>query len=563
MGALVGLAQALLTCIIWVDAKSPNVVLLVLDDIGWADVGYHGGNFPTPNIDKLAKTGVELDRMYVMPQCSPTRAAIMTGRYSFRTGLQHFETLLPGATGGIPSGTPTIADTFKSAGYATHMVGKWHIGYSKWSQTPTGKGFESHYGYLQGQCDYYNRSIGTCNSSAGGICLYKVNKGKHSPAGDTSAAYDFWDDRRAVYEDFGRYTVDAYESRLQRLLMPYGSASPPEKPLFLYFAEQQLHIPLQAPPEAKYLEKCRGVVGSGDLTNRTVLCSMASRLDDSVGRLVSMLQNYGMWNNTLIFATSENGGMTQWSDIWPASASSNWPLRGGKTTVFEGGVRAMAFVSGGALPPAARGTQRSTLMHAVDILPTLASFAGVPLLGGDRDGLDAWPAIASGASFARTEIPLNIGVNPLGGLPSFFPGHLVNDGGLNYSALISWPWKVIVGDPYIPLGANMAKDRRRDGWWTVDGYEYKPPPDDFKVPMRLYNLENDESEEHNVAGQAEHAELLKSLLARVEYYASKESGWVKPQFNMPMPLGNPRFHNWTWAPFHLLEEPGEASEFVI
>ncbi|CAE8600890.1 unnamed protein product, partial [Polarella glacialis] len=133
MGALVGLAQALLTCIIWVDAKSPNVVLLVLDDIGWADVGYHGGNFPTPNIDKLAKTGVELDRMYVMPQCSPTRAAIMTGRYSFRTGLQHFETLLPGATGGIPSGTPTIADTFKSAGYATHMVGKWHIGYSKWS----------------------------------------------------------------------------------------------------------------------------------------------------------------------------------------------------------------------------------------------------------------------------------------------------------------------------------------------------------------------------------------------------------------------------------------------
>jgi len=391
--------------------------------------------------------------------------------------------------------------------------------------------------------------------------MYRVNKGSHSPLGDAAEGYDFWDNKNAVYTDFGKYTVDAYESRLDTILKPYGSAAPPAQPLFLYFAEQQLHIPIEAPPQPKYLESCRGVGGSGGATNRTVLCSMASRLDDSVGHLVAMLRSYGMWNNTLVFAVTDNGGMTHWSDQFPASASSNWPLRGGKTTVFEGGVRAVAFVNGGALPASARGTQSAALLHAVDVLPTLAGFAGVPLIG-NHDGLDVWPTISSGAAFERKELPLNIGVNPLGGFPFFMPGQ-VKDGALNYSAVISWPWKVIVGNTYIKAGS--IDDRRRDGWWTIEDYEYKEPPDEEHVLFRLYNLQDDESEQHNLADSAEHADVLASLMERVHFYASKESGWVKPQLTVPSPRGNPRFHNWTWAPFRLEteEESEEASKHEL
>lgn len=533
------------------EAGSPHVVLLVLDDIGWADVGYHGSNFPTPNIDRLAATGIKLERMYVMPQCSPTRAAIMTGRYSFRTGLQHFTTILPGTTPGIPEWDKTLAETFKAGGYATHMIGKWHIGYSKWSQTPLGKGFDSFYGYLQGEVDYYNRTLASCE---GHECLFRMNEGVISPFGPGAAAYDFWDEYKPVVEDFGKYTVDAYDAHLDQVLSPYGTADAPSKPLFLYFAEQQMHIPIEAPPQPEHLEACRGVTGGEGQVNRTVLCSMASRLDESMGRLEKLIRKYGIWDNTLIFAVSDNGGMTQWGRLWPASASSNWPLRGGKTTVFEGGVRSVSFVNGGALPAAARGSTSKQLLHAVDILPTLASFAGVPLLT-QGDGLDVWPAISAGAPVNRKELPLNIGVNPLGGLPWSTPG-LVHDGATNYSALISWPWKVVVGDPYVIFATK--DDRRRDGWWSIEGYQYTAPTEEMSLPYRLYNLEDDEAERKNLADNLEHQDLLKQLIERVKWYASSENGWVKPQSNVPQTSANPRFHNWIWLPF--LREGEEASQ---
>jgi arylsulfatase A-like enzyme len=535
-------------------AKRPHIVVLVLDDVGWADVGYHGGNFPTPNIDSLVKSGVELNRMYVLPQCSPTRSAIMTGRHAHKTGLQHFQTIFPGSAAGIPKDVPTMAETFKAGGYATHMIGKWHLGYSSWSQTPIGRGFDSHYGYLQGQTNYYNRTMPSCAKNA--PCMFKVNKDAHSPLGDQAEGYDFWDNKKALTEDLGKYTVDAYEHRLESILEPYASSTPPEKPLFLYYAEQQLHIPLQPPPEAKHLEACRDVVGGSATVNRTILCSMASRLDQTIGHLVDSLKKNGMWDNTLIFALSDNGGMTLSSNIFPFSASSNWPLRGGKTTVFEGGVRSVSFVNGGALSSSARGTKVDSLLHAVDILPTLASFAGIPLLKQDLcDGLDAWSVITTGASIPRTDIPINIGVNPLGGFGGFAP-NIVKGGGMNFSAMISWPWKFIVGDTYISFG---AQDHPRDGYWTIKPYDFVAPPEEKPhLPYRLYNLEDDETESHNLAQDTTHTALVKELLEKLHSYAKKENGWRADQFNLPRPLANPRFYNWTWSPFHPFEDMDET-----
>lgn len=521
-------------------AKKPNVVLLILDDIGWADVGYHGGNFPTPNIDSLARNGVMLNRMYVLPQCSPSRSSMMTGRYAFRMGLQHFETLFPGTTGGIPDGVPTIGDTFKSAGYSTHYVGKWHLGYSKWTQTPLGKGFDSFYGYLQGETDYYKRTFPSCDKSADLLCIYKENNDSSvkSPLGPNADGYDFWDDRAPLWSDLGKYTIDAYEKRLDSILTNSSQAA---EPLFLVFAEQQLHIPLQSPPEEIYQARCQGVKGGSSRVNRTTLCSMASRLDDTVGRLVAMLKSKNLWQDTLIFVSSDNGGMTHWGEGFPASASSNFPLRGGKTTLFEGGVRAVSFVTGGALPAEARGQTRHDLLHAVDILPTLASFAKVPLPAG-LDGRDAWETIAHGKALGRTELPLNIDLNPLGGLPP--SSGLVAGGGTNYSALIAWPWKLIVGSPTVRW--KQVEEQDRTGYWTIHDYRHEAPPVEAG-DVRLYNIEEDEEERKNLA--ASKRPLVEHLLARLQWYTKAGNGFVASQDNLPQPLGNPVLHNWTWSPF--------------
>jgi len=285
-----------------VATNKPNIVLLVLDDIGYADVGFHGSDFVTPNIDGLAKSGVELDRMYVMPQCSPTRAAIMTGRHSWKTGMQHFTTILPGSPAALPSTVQTLAESMKSAGYSTHAIGKWHLGNAKWENTPLGRGFDTYLGYLQGQTDYYNRSILSCGKFA---CLFPFNcasgfKLKNpptcdhpdaSPYGPDANGYDFWRNKGIALDHHGKYTVDDYEAEFQSIVGNRGT-----EPFFVYYAEQLLHIPIEAPPEPKYLERCvaDGVVGGYAGTNRTILCSMAARMDDAVGNLVSTLKQAGI-----------------------------------------------------------------------------------------------------------------------------------------------------------------------------------------------------------------------------------------------------------------------------
>merc|ERR1712232_375174 len=258
-----------------------------------------------------------------MPQCSPTRAAILTGRWSWNTGMQHFNTLMPGATGGLQD-VETLAETMKKSGYSTHAIGKWHLGYSKKSQTPTGRGFDTYLGYLQGQTDYYKRTLASCGSQ---ICLFRNNcEGKmsgftcsqpmHSPYGDQADAEDFWDGDQPAMQDYGRYTLHSYMERFDRILQEHNSSKTTSvqtglepKPLFFYFAHQLLHIPLQFPDAPHHLENCNGVTGgSGDI-NRTVMCTMASQLDEAIGDIVDKLKLYGIYDNTLIWAYSDNGGM--------------------------------------------------------------------------------------------------------------------------------------------------------------------------------------------------------------------------------------------------------------
>jgi len=512
----------LVSAILAVAAGSrPHIVLMPLDDLGWADVGYHGSDFPTPVIDRLATVeGVRLENFYVQQVCSPTRSALMTGRYPFRIGMQHHTTILPGSTAAIPMDTPTLAEQLKSQGYSTHAIGKWHLGYARWSNTPSERGFDSYFGYLQGACDYYNKTVGALVSNASAI-MKKAFTG-----------FDFWKDKEALWEEqattssAGHYTVDLYQRQARQIL----DAHDPKQPLFIYFAHQNIHEPLQYPPEQKYKDVCAHVAHTDKQTyghDRHTLCAMTARLDAAIGELVTMLEKKGMWNNTVVWITSDNGGM-----LAPGagggnagSASSNYPLRGGKTTVFQGGVRVPSFVTGGLVPSGARNSTVTGLLQHVDVPRTLAGLGGVNLLG-TSDGFDIWDVISFGVPSPREEVPVNVDTS-------------------HDNALIQKNWKLICGGS------------ASDGWSTNDPYTIVPPEAKDQCQnvwqgvhrhcVWLFDLQTDPEERQNVA--KENPDIVRRMLDRLHELSQPEKGYVPPQYNMPHLRSFPVLHNGSWAPF--------------
>merc|ERR1719410_2958703 len=175
--------------------KKPHVLLLLVDDLGWTDISAHNAEYQTKNIDNLISTGIELSNYHVHLVCSPTRSALMTGQFSFKLGLQAINTIGMGQTKHIPFEAPTIAELLKKAGYQTHMLGKWHLGYASFNMTPTARGFDSHYGYFQGAEDYYTREIG--------------------------GGYDFWRDRNVEKNATGDYSTMLFDGYVTQLLDDY------------------------------------------------------------------------------------------------------------------------------------------------------------------------------------------------------------------------------------------------------------------------------------------------------------------------------------------------------
>jgi arylsulfatase A-like enzyme len=516
----------------------PHIVLMPLDDLGWADVGYHGSDFPTPVIDRLATTeGVRLENYYVQQVCSPTRSALMTGRYPFRIGMQHATTLMPGSTAAIPMETPTLAEQLKSQGYSTHAIGKWHLGNARWSNTPLGRGFDSYLGYLQGACDYYNKTVGvgTLASKAPEVIANSLT------------GFDFWKDKEALWEEqattssAGHYTVDRYQRQAQEIL----DAHDPQQPLFMYFAHQNLHEPLQYPPEQKYKDVCAHVEHTGEQTyglDRHTLCAMMARLDAAIGELETMLKKKGMWNNTVVWVTSDNGGMLP-PGVGGGNAgsmSSNYPLRGGKATMFEGGVRVPCFVTGGLVPPGARNTTVTGLVQHVDVPTTLAALVGVNM-SRTSDGFDVWDVISSGVPSPREEVPVNVDTSLLPKLISLAKDGLM-DGFHNDNALIQKNWKLIRG------GTELY-----DGWSTNDPYTIVPPAaeDSFQRVhghrVWLFDLQADPEERRNVA--AEKPDIVRRMLDRLHELSQPRHGYVAPQKNTPHARALPSLHNGSWAPF--------------
>ena len=348
-------------------AGRPNIILIVSDDQGYADLGVHGcKDIPTPHIDALASSGVRFTNGYVSgPYCSPTRAGLLTGRYQQRFGHEFnpgadnkaaaaaaAEAGEPGGKAGLPTSEVTLADRLKAAGYRTGLVGKWHLGYEP-EFHPQARGFDEFYGFLGGAHSYLR--------FGGAQPILRGTKPVAEPDGYTTDA-------------FAREAVGFIDRHL-----PGGSAG--DRPFFLYLAFNAVHGPMEATP--KYLERFKQI----EDPKRRTYAAMTSALDDAVGQVTAKLRDAKFDQNTLVFYVADNGGPTA------VNASSNAPLRGAKAQTLEGGVRVPFFAAWPAKLPAGRTYDQPVIQ--LDMFATALAAAGVSLPADSKpiDGVDLAPYV--------------------------------------------------------------------------------------------------------------------------------------------------------------------------
>jgi arylsulfatase A-like enzyme len=354
------------------DAPRPNILYIVADDLGWADVGFHGSEIMTPAMDELAAEGARLAQFYVQPMCTPTRAALMTGRYPLRYGLQSF-VILPEQTYGIPLEERLLPEILRDAGYETAIIGKWHLGHADQAFWPRQRGFDYQYGPLIGEIDYFT----------------------HQVHGIT----DWYRDNEVLEED--GYVTRLLGEDAVRFVEEYGG----DKPFFLYLAFPAPHTPFQAPEDALALYD-----GVAD-PNRRAYAAMVTDMDAQIGAVLDALEAKGLRDDTLVIFHSDNGGVRTAAFAGEIETSGdlpadNGPFRGGKGDLYEGGTRAVAVA---AWPGQIAPGEVTGMIHVVDMLPTLAGVAGASTAGTlPLDGLDVWGTIAEGDPSPRTEVVHNV-----------------------------------------------------------------------------------------------------------------------------------------------------------
>eukprot|EP00040_Diaphanoeca_grandis_P001071 m.17406 g.17406 ORF g.17406 m.17406 type:complete len:490 (+) comp11501_c0_seq1:50-1519(+) len=357
-------------CALATAPPKPHLIFVMVDDWGWYNVGFRGNfNIKTPVMDSLVRNdALLLDRHYAFKYCSPTRRSFLSGRQPTHSGEDN------SASATVDLRMKTIADKLTSGGYSSHQAGKWHAGHDLVFQAPTGRGFNTSLGYFNGACDHFTQKDG------------------EDGCGEVT---DLWDSYKPGFGMNGTYGDYLYAGRAVDTIMRHDQTTP----LFFYLALQCAHDPMESPQRFQDLYSpatCPDVVEY----------SFSSVIDEAIGNVTAALKAKNMWENTLMVVSSDNGGPA-FSD---QHAASNFPLRGGKYTLFEGGLRVSAFVTGGVLPVPMRGKNITAPIHICDWYATFSTLAGVdPADNHDGipqiDGIDQWPVI-SGATTTppRTEI---------------------------------------------------------------------------------------------------------------------------------------------------------------
>ncbi|XP_042866572.1 arylsulfatase I-like [Penaeus japonicus] len=556
----------------------PNIIFFLVDDLGYNDVPWHNPDIRAPEMLRLARKGIVLENHYVLPLCTPSRAALLTGHYPFRYGRQGSHS--PLSPTGLNTSLTLLPQRLRSFGYRTHLVGKWHLGYCNKAYTPTARGFDSFYGFYLGSQDYYTqyRQLGPKKGSPfwsdKNEVLFDHDFG-HSPPdsedelkdleGDSSDSDD--DRRRSWLNDLngndggydfrfndtplrnvsGIYSNNLYAARAKDIIKEHAAKGSKNNPLFLMLSLQAVHGPVDVPLD--YRRQHRNVK---NLARRT-FHGMLSALDDVVGHVVTELKKSGLYHNSIIVFTTDNGGNIR-------SGGNNFPLRGNKGGVFEGGTRGVAFIHSPLLPKT--GFKYEGLMHIVDWQSTLLHAAGANKYsfrkrrggghvkpskdsdsdsdsdsdtwdeddepqGEEGDGLDLWDAITTNSESPRTSFVYNVRKGPLRG------------------AIRRRHWKLIVG------GGG-----RYDGWVPPSdvsaGGRFGSPPTrccsswHTNLPANnvvLYNVRDDPLETTDISHL--YPDVAATLKSRLRSYAAQS---VHPHNPRDDPNGHPRLHGGFYSP---------------
>ena len=449
--------------------SKPNIVFVFVDDWGYADTGLRNPAIKTPTFDMLMNTGLILDRHYVFKYCSPSRASFLTGRWPHHAHQWNIpsDTLL-----GANINMTMIPAKLKQAGYSTHIVGKWHEGFYQEKYLPINRGFDTSSGFLGGGEDHMYE-IELC-----GVVNFWKNDA-FDPRNGTYDAYSYRDDLTTIFSNHN-----------------------PSDPLFLYLPLHNVHTPLQAPQEWLdiYPENstCR---------RRLTYQAMVSVADNVTGHAVKLLKDKNMWDNTLFVVSADNGGAP--------CMGSNHPLKGSKGTLFEGGVRALAFANGGLLPEKMRGQTSEGFIHVADWYTTFCKLAGVDSSDSGQgkfpvDGLDVWPIISGmNTTSQHSDIVLSYDFEDTG-------------------AIIMGNYKLIVGKQ---PGAMVCDSLM----WTPLDYPCSDGPKGENCnPHCLYNIVEDPGE-HNELSLKE-PDVLQKLLNQYKEYSKEQRDMQDQGFHYPADL---------------------------
>ncbi|XP_025102556.1 arylsulfatase J-like isoform X2 [Pomacea canaliculata] len=454
-------------------ASPPNILFIVADDMGWADVQWRDSSMYTPNLEQLKAEGVELTNAYAQPSCTPSRAAFLTGIYPFRMGIQNsvFEEL---ENISVPLDKKMLPQSLKELGYATHMVGKWHLGFCRWDMTPTRRGFDSFYGMYNGYADYFT----------------------HTEHRD---GYDLVFNDTPVWSANGTYSTHLFTQRTIDILKTHNRS----QPLFIYLAYQAVHGPHQV-PEHYVSNFCADVTASED---RKLLCGMGAAMDEGIGNITRVLEELGYMDNLLIFFTSDNGGPVH-------TGSSNWPLRGSKLTLWEGGTKVTSFLYSSSL---LRGnTSYDGLVHAVDWYPTLLRLAGAKKNIPNIDGLDLWESISTNGVSPRQEFVYDI-----------------NDD-KQRAALRYKNYKMTWNKPGHP-----------DGWYNPPPGVAQPPEWNYTSEYMLFDLDTDPTETTDISSRRQVKKVYKHMKSKLDSLRLT----MPPQLHPPkLKEGDPTNWGGAWTP---------------
>ena len=474
---LVGLSslQLLAFCGSVPSLNKPHIMFMLVDDWGWANVGYHRNpptkEVVTPNIDSLAKDGLQLNHHYVFKLCSPSRCSLLTGRLPIHVNDDN--KISPSSYNpknpvsgyqGIPRNMTVIAEKLKEAGYATHQVGKWDAGMATPDHTPKGRGFDSSLCYFHHDNYFYNETCSKCHEQQM-VDLWSTD----GPASDLNGT-----------GPDGGYEEGLFKEQLLNIIENHDNS----KPLFLYYATHAPHDPYQVPK--RYLERFNFI----DYYLRQIYHAMVTYVDDVVGEVVAALKQKGLWDNLLLVTSSDNGG-----PISAERGANNYPLKGGKASDWQGGVRVNAFVSGGYLPEQMQGRTTDGYIHIADWYATFCGLAGVDPTDEKAkeanlppiDSLNVWPLISGqNVTSPRTDIPIT------------------------YYSLISGEYKILTGSI-------------SDDGWTGPVY----PNSSHRVDKTkdcgkgcLYNIKDDPYEHEDLASNSQYSGVLHNMQEKLAKYQS-------------------------------------------